>query len=221
MTLVHRARRTAAVLAASAFVAIASQSYAQEIAESHLQAARATITAVKATDNYDIILPAAAQQLKQELIQQNPDLTDVIIATVDEKALGLAGRRADLEREAAIAYAKIFSEPELNAITTFYNGDAGKKLLASGPIVAREVVKAAEIWQRGISRDLATEVGKQLSDIVDARVAADKAAGGAPALTPAPAPDGGASAPAPAPEGGAAAPEGEAPLLQGLDAPIQ
>ena len=221
MTLVHRARRTAAVLAASAFVAFASQSYAQEIAESHLQAARATITAVKATDTYDIILPAAAQQLKQELIQQNPDLTDVIIATVDEKALGLAGRRADLEREAAIAYAKIFSEPELKAITTFYSSEAGKKLLASGPIVAREVVKAAEIWQRGISRDLATEVGKQLSDIVDARVAADKAAGGAPALTPAPAPDGGASAPAPAPEGGAAAPEGEAPLLQGLDAPIQ
>ena len=216
MTLVHRARRTAAVLAASAFVAIASQSYAQEIAESHLQAARATITAVKATDNYDIILPAAAQQLKQELIQQNPDLTDVIIATVDEKALGLAGRRADLEREAAIAYAKIFSEPELNAITTFYNGDAGKKLLASGPIVAREVVKAAEIWQRGISRDLATEVGKQISDIVDAQV---KAAGGNPA--PAPAPDGGAATPAPAPEGGAAAPEGEAPVLQGLDAPIQ
>ena len=221
MTLVHRARRTAAVLAASAFVAIASQSYAQEIAESHLQAARATITAVKATDNYDIILPAAAQQLKQELIQQNPDLTDVIIATVDEKALGLAGRRADLEREAAIAYAKIFSEAELNAITTFYNGDAGKKLLASGPIVAREVVKAAEIWQRGISRDLATEVGKQISDIVDARVAADKAAGGNPAPITAPAPEGGAATPAPAPEGGAAAPEGEAPVLQGLDAPIQ
>ena len=221
MTLVHRARRTAVVLAASAFVAIASQSYAQEIAESHLKAARATITAVKATDNYDVILPAAAQQLKQELIQQNPDLTDVIIATVDEKALGLAGRRADLEREAAIAYAKIFSEPELNAITTFYSSEAGKKLLASGPIVAREVVKAAEIWQRGISRDLATEVGKQISDIVDARVAADKAAGGNPAPITAPAPEGGAATPAPAPEGGAAAPEGEAPLLQGLDAPIQ
>ena len=216
MTLVHRARRTAAALAASAFVAIASQSYAQEIAESHLKAARATITAVKATDNYDVILPAAAQQLKQELIQQNPDLTEVIIATVDEKALGLAGRRADLEREAAIAYAKIFSEPELNAITTFYSSDAGKKLLSSGPIVAREVVKAAEIWQRGISRDLATEVGKQISDIVDAQV---NAARGNPA--PVPAPDGGAATPAPAPEGGAAAPEGEAPVLQGLDAPIQ
>lgn len=206
MILVHRVRRTAAVLAASAFVALASQSYAQEIAESHLKAARATITAVKATDNYDIILPGAAQKLKQELIQQNPDLTDVIISTVDEKVLTLVARRADLEREAAIAYAKIFSEPELNAIAAFYNSDTGKKLLASGPIVAREVVKAADIWQRGITRDLATEVGKQISDIVDAQVAADKAAGGDAA---------------PAPEGAAPAQEGEAPVLQGLDAPIQ
>ena len=81
------------------------------------------------------------------------------------------------------------------------------------------MVKAAEIWQRGISRDLATEVGKQISDVVDEQVAADKAAGG----NAAPAPEGGAAAPAPAPEGGAAAPapEGELPVLQGLDAPAQ
>jgi len=215
MTLINRVRRTAAVLAASVFVVAASHAYAQEVSESHLKAARATIAAVGATDSYDIILPAAAQRLKEQLIQQNPDLTDVISATVDEKALALAGRRADLEREAAIAYAKLFTEEELNAITAFYNGEAGKKLLASGPIVAREVVKAADIWQRGISRDLATEVGKQISDVVDAQVAADKAAGGAAA----PAPEGGAAAPAP--EGGAPAPEGELPVLQRHDAPAQ
>lgn len=215
MTLINRVRRTAAVLVASAFVVAASQAYAQEVAESHLKAARATIAAVGATNSYDIILPAAAQRLKEQLIQQNPDLTDVIIATVDEKALALAGRRTDLEREAAIAYAKLFTEEELNAITAFYNSEPGKKLLASGPIVAREVTKAADIWQRGISRDLATEVGKQISDLVDAQVAAEKAAGGAAA----PATEGGAAAPAP--EGGTPAPEGELPLLQGLDAPAQ
>ena len=212
MKLINRGRRIAAMLAASAFVAVSSPTIAQEIAESHLTAAYATIDAVNATDNYDVILPAAAQRLKQELIQQNPDLTDVIIATVDEKALTLAGRRADLEREAAIAYAKIFNEDELKAITAFYASDTGKKLLASGPIVAREVIKAAEIWQRGISRDLAMEVGKTISDIVDAQV---RAAGGTPA------PEGGVVMPAPAPEGAPAAPEGETPALQGLDAPIQ
>ena len=60
MTLINRVRRTAAVLAAAAFVAVASQASAQEIAESHLKAARATITAVRATEAYDVILPAAA-----------------------------------------------------------------------------------------------------------------------------------------------------------------
>src|SRR5690606_3607840 len=161
-------------------------------------------TAVKATESYDMLLPAAAQILKEQLIQQNPDLTELITRTVDEKALALASRRADLEREAALVYARTFSEAELNAIATFYNGEAGKKLLSQGPIVAREVTRAADIWQRGIQRDLATEVGKQIAEVVDAQVKADQQSGGAAA----PAPE---SAPA----------EGEAPALQGLDQPIQ
>ena len=33
--------------------------------------------------------------------------------------------------------------------------DAGKKLLSDGPIITRELYKAADIWQRGIARDLA------------------------------------------------------------------
>jgi hypothetical protein len=202
MNLVHRARRTATVLVASAFVAIASQAGAQEISDTHLKAARDAISAEGATNSYDMLLPAAAQMLKTELIQQNPDLVDVITTTVDEKALALASRRADLEREAALVYARTFSEAELITIATFFNSEAGKKLLLERPIVAREVTRAADIWQRGIQRDLATEVGKQISDIVDAQV---KASGGA--------------APAPAPE--AAPAEGEAPALQGLDQPIE
>ncbi len=211
MNFVHRVRQVSAVLAASAFVALASQSYAQEIAEPHLKAARAAIDAVNATDAYDNILPAAAQQLKQQLIQQNPDLTDLIISTVDEKTIGLAGRRADLEREAAIAYAKVFSEADLNAIAAFYNGETGKKLLTNGPIVAREVVKAAEIWQRGISRDLATEVGKHIEQVVDEQVKAE-------AAKPKPAPEAAPAPEAPATEAPAAE---EAPALQGLDQPVQ
>jgi hypothetical protein len=152
MKLVHRVRRTAAVLVASAFVAVASQAFAQDISDSHLKAARETIDAVKATESYDLLLPAAAQMLKQELIQQNPDLTDLISATVDEKALGLAARRVDLEREAALVYARAYTEDELKAITAFYTSEAGKKVLSKGPLIAREVTKAADIWQRGMTR---------------------------------------------------------------------
>ena len=49
-------------------------------------------------------------RLKQQLIQQNPDLQEMIVTTVDEKTMELAGRRADLEREVALAYARVYSE---------------------------------------------------------------------------------------------------------------
>ncbi len=212
MHFVFSVRRAAAVVATTAFVAFASHASAQDISESHIKAARAAISAVRATDAYDNILPAANIALKQQLIQQNPDLQEMIIATVDAETIKMAGRRADLEREVALAYARVFSEPQLNEIAAFYQSDAGKKLLTDGPIVAREVAKAAEIWQRGISRDLTEAVGKELESQVAAQVNSNvsdsPAAPATDSATPAPADD-------------AAAPQPETPELQGLDAPIQ
>jgi uncharacterized protein len=147
---------------------------AQEITPSHLAAARAAVTAIKTTDQFDSILPSVAQQLKSELIQKDPNLEAIISSTVDEQALALAARRGDLENEAARAYAVSFTEEELNAITGFYNSPAGKKLLSEGPIVTREVLKAAGIWQRGIARDLAQAVAEKV-------VAAGASAPAAPA----------------------------------------
>lgn len=188
MTLVHRVRRLSTALVASVIVATASPVFAQEISDAHLQAAREAVDAINATDMFDGILPAAAAALKSTLIEKNPDLQELITATVDQKALEMAGRRADLEKEAGLAWARVFSQEDLNGIATFYNSPAGKKLLADGPIVTREVTKAADIWQRGIVRDLAEVVGKSLLEKTGGRAKA-----------------------APATEGAAPAPEGEAP----------
>jgi hypothetical protein len=172
MPFAQRARRVVAPIAAAALLFLASGgAHAQDASESHLKAARAAISAINATDQYDAIIPQAVQALTQELIQQHPDIRDLIISTVREKALALSARRGDLEKEAAIIYAKAFDESELNAIAEFYNSEPGKKLLARGPSVARELVKAAEIWQRGIARDLAVEVGKHLEQVVNVRPA--------------------------------------------------
>lgn len=189
MTLVHRVRRLSTALAASVIVATASPVFAQEISDAHLQAAREAVDAINATDIFDGILPAAAAALKSTLIEKNPDLQEIITTTVDQKAIEMAGRRADLEKEAGLAYARVFPVEDLNAIATFYNSPAGKKLLADGPIVTREVTKAADIWQRGIVRDLAEVVGKSLMEQT----------GGNAEVAPA------------ATEGAAPAPEGEAP----------
>lgn len=177
MTLALRARHFAAACAATVMLVFAVPSLAEDqIPESHLKAAHAAITALHATEEFDQVLPQAAAALKAELTQKNPDLVTLISATVDEKALALASRRGDLEREAAKIYARVFSEQELNEITAFYNTDTGKKLLSDGNIVGREVLQAAGIWQRGIARDLAQAVGEHLASVASAKAPADGAA---------------------------------------------
>lgn len=166
----NRIRHLAAAVTATVAVAIAMPAFAQEISESHLKAARDAVGAINATDSFDAILPQAASALQSSLIQKNPDLQELISTTVSAKALEMAPRRADLEREAATAYAKVFSEDDLKAIAAFYNSAAGKKLLESGPIVSRELVRAAEIWQNGIARDLAKEVGEALQSAAGTQV---------------------------------------------------
>ncbi|MBN9242737.1 MAG: DUF2059 domain-containing protein [Mesorhizobium sp.] len=179
MLLNKRVRCLAAAMAASAIVAFSLPALAQDVSESHLKAARAAVAAIHATDPFDSILPQAAAALQEQLIQKNPDMEQMISTTVSEKALGLASRRADLEKEAALAYAKAFSEDELSAIATFYGSEAGKKLLDKGPLVTRDLVKAADIWQNGVARDLAQQVGEALAAAAKTKAPAAPADGAA------------------------------------------
>jgi hypothetical protein len=141
---------------------------AQDVTDDQIKAARAAIAAINATNGFDNILPSLAERLKTTLIQSSPNYEDLISTTVDGKALELAARRADLEREAATIYAKTFTVDQLNAITAFYTSDAGKKLLNDGPIASREMVKAADIWAAGISRDLNAAATKELGATLSA-----------------------------------------------------
>ena len=165
----------AALMPAFMFAAMLSAS-AQEITDSHLTAARAAVTAIKATDQFDAILPRAAESLRSELLRKDPNLVEQINTVVNDKSILLASRRADLETEAARAYARVFTEEELNSMTAFYSSTAGLKLLSDGPIVVRELIKAANIWQEGIARDLAVEVGKELRTLVPPAAAVEETA---------------------------------------------
>lgn len=161
MVSVFRILRPAAV---ALFVMQVGFAQAQEITDSHMAAARSAIAAIRATDQFDTVMLQAADALKEQLIQKNPDLLDLIAQTVDEAVLSLASRRGLLETEAATLYAKAFSEQELTAISGFYTSEAGKKLLSDGPIVTRELVKSADIWAKGVARDLAEKVAGVLAE---------------------------------------------------------
>ncbi|KRB57130.1 hypothetical protein ASE04_28510 [Rhizobium sp. Root708] len=158
---------------------------AQEASPEQLKAAKAAINAIGATTQFDNILPGLAERLKADLIQDSPNYQDAITEEVDKQALALAPRRADLEKEAALTYAKSFTVEELNAIAEFYSSPVGQKLLKDGPIASRETVKAADIWAQGISRDLQKQTSTALSKVVKAPPAATADPAAAPAEKPA------------------------------------
>ncbi len=178
MILNRTALRIGRTVSAIAFMCIASIASAQEATPEHLAAARAAVTAIKATDDFDLILPKAADALRREMIQKDPNLGAAISSAVEEEVLKLAARRADLEAEAARAYASVFTVEELNAIAAFYNTDVGKKLIADGQLATRKIIEAANIWQKGVGRDLAEAVGKRVKAAADAAAPAETPADG-------------------------------------------
>lgn len=147
-------------------VSLGSSAGAQEVSEEQLKAARAAIDSLGVTNQFDNILPNLAERLKGSMIQASPNYGEQISSAVDQQALSLASRRADLERESATIYAKTFTVDELKAIADFYGSPAGQKLLKDGPIASRELIKAANIWSAGISRDLAAQSNKALSAVI-------------------------------------------------------
>ncbi len=165
-------------------IAMAVPARAQEPSEEQIKSAREAITALGVTDQFDKILPMIAERMKAGQIQAFPDLQQQISDIVDTKALDLVPRRADLEREAALVYAKTFSQQELKDIAAFYTTEAGKKLLKDGPIAMRELLRAADIWAAGVDRDLSMAVAQEVQKIAPQPVPAE---GNTPGATPAPA----------------------------------
>ncbi|MEO0544654.1 MAG: DUF2059 domain-containing protein [Pseudomonadota bacterium] len=151
------------VIIAASIIMFTQSAIAQSVSETHLAAANRAITALKATDRFDDILPAVAERMRAQLIANNPDIEIEILNTVEEVAISMVGRRADLEREAALAYANAFSEADLVAIADFYESDAGAALLDSGAIVTRELGQLSSVWSRGMQRDMLAAVSASLN----------------------------------------------------------
>lgn len=137
---------------------------AQDASADHIAAAKAAIDALAVTNAFDSILLRTAEQIKANLTLANPNFSDEISIVVDEEAIKLATRRADLENEAANIYTKAFSKEELDEIAAFYGSETGQKLLKLSPGMGRELLRAAEIWGAGITRDLNDSASKVLTE---------------------------------------------------------
>lgn len=118
--------------------------------------AQQVVKAVHATDQFDMFLPQATSLVKRRLLVEYPKNSDVINKVVDEEAMKLVKRRAELDDAAAKIYIKHFSPAELKSIVAFYTGPVGSKLLQTAPQTMGDLIKAFQSWS--------VSVGKALED---------------------------------------------------------
>jgi len=164
MSLIGSAIRTAlfaGVLAAGPL----APALAQEISESQLAAARAVVESAPALGNFDNILPGLATQTKDRLIRVRPDLYQQIAGVVDDVALKLAVRRADLDNDIVRIWAKNFTEDELKAIDTFFSSEVGKKFKANASVIGDEILKASRSWTNRLSDELNQKSREELKKL--------------------------------------------------------
>jgi len=143
--------------------ALASPVLAADYTESHIAAARETIAAAHASEQFNSILLTLADQTKALFQRSNPGAAKDIEEVVTSVALDLAKRRPDLDRELERVWAGRFSEEELKAITAFFKSPVGKKYGELMPLVVQDSIRAAGIWRDAISTEILTRSRDELN----------------------------------------------------------
>jgi hypothetical protein len=151
-------RLAVAVLAAG----LSTAAFAEDFAKDHLASARAAIEASHVSDGIDNILIVVAQQTKQLLVRTNPSLSAQIDEVTNAAAIGLAGRRPDLDRQIQEIWAARFSKAELDEIARFYNSETGRKLTKETTGIIQMTGVAAQVWQQKIGQELLAKVREEM-----------------------------------------------------------
>lgn len=135
---------------------------AQEFSESQLAAAKAAAISSPLAQEFNTVLPYLAQRVQNRLVSLRPDLHEAIAKAVQDVALRLTARRADLDNAAALLWARVFTEEELNAIAAFYNSDVGKKFVELGPKLGQQTVQTVQNWSNRVGEELLDKSREEL-----------------------------------------------------------
>jgi hypothetical protein len=133
---------------------IATPLRADEVTPEHMAAALEAVHSAKASKGFDNVLPLLSEQVQDQIIRLRPDLYKQITGVVQQEALKLIGRRADLDSDVARIWANAFSEDELKSITAFYKSPAGLKFVDIGPKVIGDSLQAVKTWSDRVGEEL-------------------------------------------------------------------
>src|SRR5579862_5189701 len=127
-----------AVIAAAALFAAAVPLRAQTSPPANtMAAAHELVQAMKATDQFKMILPTIFQALRPVFVQDRPEVAKDFDAIIPIITAGADKRLNEFADKLAAIYASNFSVGELNDLIAFYRSPTGQKLVERQPVIAR------------------------------------------------------------------------------------
>lgn len=162
--MISRISSRLALLGATAVLAVGltTGAMAEDYAKDHLAAARAAITASKATEGFDDILIAVTAQTKQVLVRRAPAASSKIEQATNAAALELVARRAELDAQIQEIWAGRFTKAELEEITKFYNSPVGQKFTKEIVPMSQMIAMSAQVWQKKIGEEMVAKVRAEM-----------------------------------------------------------
>jgi len=135
---------------------------AQPAPDDGLKAGRELVLAMRATDQFKLLVPTIFQALKPAFVQGRPQLEkemDVILPIMLDSA---NARLDELANDMAALYARNFTPDEIRDLVVFYRSPTGQKLIDRMPIVAKESMEIGQAWGRKIAAELQTRIAEEL-----------------------------------------------------------
>lgn len=125
-------------------------------------AAKDLITAMGADAQFDTVVDALLNGLKNSLKQQRPAAAAEIDDVMKRLAEKFKARKSEVSEMSAPIYAEHFTLEELKELAAFYSTPIGRKLVTQLPLISRKSIDVGMKWGQRIGREAAEEARQEL-----------------------------------------------------------
>ena len=123
---------------------------------------REVLTAMKATENFDALIPTVMTALRPALtngdVKAGKDYDELVPVLLKE----FSASKSSLIDEMAMIYAKSFTAAELRELAAFYNTPTGQKLARLTPAMSQQMMVAGQRYGQQAAAQIAERMKDEL-----------------------------------------------------------
>lgn len=140
----------------------AASANAQAPSANQQKLARQVVEVSGSARAFDSVIPSLIQQIYATYVQQNPDLSKDLVATLTELSKEFDKRKEEVLVIVAQGFAAKFTEAELNDLLAFYNSPTGKKLIEQNPEILRDAYSKTQEWSGKVSQEMVERLKQEM-----------------------------------------------------------